>query len=148
MVTLTGAGVLLTSGTALIAATRGIEQIKADTSAGITGEAEDRTAAIRELRLEVQSMINNLRQENVEIHKTQYHDFGETATALRRFIEEVQNKVREVEIWGRDHYVQKPEFQRSIDTISNDLRSGFSNIAEEIRAIRKDIAANRKTTID
>jgi hypothetical protein len=55
--------------------------------------------------------------------------------ALRRFIEGVEKEMHAIELWGRDHYVQKPDFDKAIDTIRGDLKGMASEIKDDFREL-------------
>jgi len=69
--------------------------------------------------------------------KIQDHNFGEVGAAMRQYIADVEKKVREVEIYGRDNYVKIPDFERAIERLSADFKSAFGEIKEDIRELLK-----------
>ncbi len=69
--------------------------------------------------------------------KTQDHRFGEVGAAMRQYIADVEKKVREVEIYGRDNYVKIPDFEKAIDRIGETMAAGFAEIKEDIRRLLK-----------
>lgn len=139
MIILTGVGVLLTAGGILVAVTRGVEKIRLDTSERIAAEAAAREDAIAEESKARGDDFTKLRQDLADDFKTHDHYVGETISALRRFIESVEGHLREVELWNRDHFVQKPDFNAAIDRISSDMRDGFAGIKIDLAATRKEL---------
>lgn len=69
--------------------------------------------------------------------RTQDHNFGEVGAAMRQFIADVEKKVREVEIYGRDHYVKIPDFEKAIDRIGETFAKAIDDLKEDMRAIMK-----------
>lgn len=69
--------------------------------------------------------------------KTQDHNFGEVGAAMRQYIADVEKKVREIEIYGRDNYVKIPDFERAIERLSADFRSAVGEIRDDIRDLLK-----------
>jgi glutamine synthetase type III len=72
--------------------------------------------------------------------KSQDHNFGEVGAAVRQYIADVEKKVREVEIYGRDNYVKIPDFEKALDRLSADIRGAVAEIKDDIREIVKPIA--------
>lgn len=69
--------------------------------------------------------------------RTQDHNFGEVGAAMRQFIADVEKKVREVEIYGRDHYVKIPDFEKAIDRIGEAFTIAIKELKDDMRAILK-----------
>lgn len=69
--------------------------------------------------------------------KTQDHNFGEVGHAMREKIASVENKLREVEIYGRDNYVKIPDFERAIERLSADFKTAVGEIKDDIRELLK-----------
>lgn len=69
--------------------------------------------------------------------KTQDHNFGEVGAAMRQYIADVEKKVREVEIYGRDNYVKLPDFEKAIERLSADFKSAVGEIRDDIRDLLK-----------
>jgi glutamine synthetase type III len=63
--------------------------------------------------------------------KNQDHNFGEVGAAMRQYIADVEKKLREVEIYGRDNYVKIPEFEKAMDRLSGDLKSFVAEIKKD-----------------
>lgn len=79
--------------------------------------------------------------------ETQNHRFGEVGASMRQHIADVEKKVREVEIWGRDNYVQKSEFEKATDRLTDAIKSMGADIKEDLRDrlddLRKSFDAKR-----
>jgi hypothetical protein len=103
---------------------RAVEQMKSG--------VKDDMAAEKLARLEA---IDALREEFADGQKAQDHNFGEVGAAMRQFIADVEKKVREVEIWGRDHYVQKEDLKGLIDQLRSDFKEAVGEIKDDIRSI-------------
>jgi hypothetical protein len=69
--------------------------------------------------------------------KSQDHNFGEVGAAMRQYIADVEKKVREVEIYGRDNYVKIPDFEKAIDRLGETMTAGFAEIKKDIRGLLK-----------
>jgi hypothetical protein len=69
--------------------------------------------------------------------RSQDHNFGEVGAAMRQYIADVEKKLREVEIYGRDHYVKIPDFEKAIDRMGETIKSAVSDLKEDMRQILK-----------
>lgn len=69
--------------------------------------------------------------------KAQDHNFGEVGAAMRQYTADVEKKVREVEIYGRDNYVKIPDFERAIERLSADFKMAVGEIRDDIRDLLK-----------
>ena len=83
--------------------------------------------------------LEELRNEFLASQKTQDHQFGEVGAAMRQYTADVEKKVREVEIWGRDHFVQKSEFERATDTIRQDIKDMSQSIKDDFKDLHTKI---------
>ena len=66
---------------------------------------------------------------------TQDHNFGEVGAAMRQYIADVEKKVREVEIWGRDNYAMKDDVRdilKDIKDMRADIKSDFRDLNAKI----------------
>jgi hypothetical protein len=52
---------------------------------------------------------------------------------MRQYIADVEKKVREVEIYGRDNYVQKSEFEKATNSIRADIKEMAADIKSDLR---------------
>lgn len=85
---------------------RAVEQMRAGVREEIEEEREKLIAKIdaMETRFETDQ-------------KTQDHNFGEVGAAMRQDMADIEKKVREVEIYGRDHYVKISDFDKAIERL-------------------------------
>lgn len=67
--------------------------------------------------------------------ETQDHRFGEVGHAMREKIATVENKLREVEIYGRDNYVKIPDFEKAIDRMGETFKAAVAELKEDMRRI-------------
>lgn len=67
----------------------------------------------------------------------QDHNFGEVGAAMRQYIADVEKKMREVEIYGRDHYVKISDFEKAIDRLGETFRLAIAELKDDIRHILK-----------
>jgi hypothetical protein len=105
---------------------RAVEQMRA----GVREE-------IKQERNSIVEKIDALERRFDADQKTQDHNFGEVGHAMREKIASVENKLREVEIYGRDNYVKIPDFERAIERLSADFKSAVSEIRDDIRDLLK-----------
>jgi hypothetical protein len=134
------AGFLLTWTGMAVGLTRFAESIKQDTSEKIAAEVLARTKAISALDAARSSEIEALRREFHEAQKAQDHNVGEMGAALRRFIETVEKEMHDIELWGRDHYVQKGEFEKATASIRSDIKEMCSELKSDIRERIDDLS--------
>ena len=87
------------------------------------------------------SEIKKIEKDFHESQRDQDHNFGEVGAAMRQYIANVENKVREVEIWGRDNYVQKSEFEKATDRLADTIKSMGADIKADIRELNAKIEA-------
>ena len=72
----------------------------------------------------------------------QDHNFGEVGAAMRQYIADVEKKVREIEMYGRDHYVKISDFEKAIDRIGETFRLAIAELKDDIRHILQKPPAN------
>ncbi len=77
--------------------------------------------------------VDKLEEKFEDSQRTQDHNFGEVGAAMRQYITDVEKKVREIEIWGRDNYVQKSEFEKATDRLTDAIKSMGADIKEDLR---------------
>lgn len=92
---------------------------------------------IKQERDSIVSKLEDLERRFDADQKTQDHNFGEVGAAMRQYIADVEKKVREVEIYGRDNYVKIPDFERAVERLSADFKSAVSEIRDDIRDLLK-----------
>jgi hypothetical protein len=105
---------------------RAVEQMRA----GVREE-------IKQERNSIVEKIDALEKRFDADQKTQDHNFGEVGAAMRQYIADVEKKLREVEIYGRDNYVKIPDFERAIERLSADFKMAVGEIRDDIRDLLK-----------
>lgn len=105
---------------------RAVEQMRAGVREEIEEEREKLIAKIdaMETRFETDQ-------------KTQDHNFGEVGAAMRQYMADIEKKVREVEIYGRDHYVKISDFDKAIERLGETFRLAIAELKDDIRHILK-----------
>ena len=96
---------------------------------------------IDEERQKAISKIDAMEARFDQDQSAQDHNFGEVGAAMRQYIADVEKKIREVEIWGRDNYVLKGEFEKATDRLEDaikhmaaDIKTDFRNLSNKIDA--------------
>lgn len=102
------------------------------------GAIKDKIDAEKLARMEA---FERLREEFAESQRTQGHNFGEVGAAMRQYTADVEKQVRELEIWSRDHFVQKSEFERATETIRQDIKEMTRSIKEDFKDLNAKIDA-------
>ncbi len=69
--------------------------------------------------------------------QTQDRHFGEVGAAMRQYTADVEKKLREVEIYGRDNYVKIPDFEKAIDRLSETFKEAVAEIKKDLRQVLK-----------
>jgi hypothetical protein len=105
---------------------RAVEQMKASFKESIDAERD-----------KIVEKIQALEEKFLQDQRTQDHNFGEVGAAMRQYIADVEKKVREVEIYGRDNYVKIPDFEKAIDRLGETMTAGFAEIKKDIRGLLK-----------
>lgn len=108
---------------------RAVEQMKAALKQDIKDERDS-----------ILERIEKIKSEFLEEQRNQDHNFGEVGAAMRQYIADVEKKVREVEIYGRDHYVQKSEFDKATNSIRADIREMAADIKTDLRTRIDDLS--------
>jgi len=103
---------------------RAVEQMRDGVREEIKDEREKIVAKIEAMEI---------RFENDQ--KSQDHNFGEVGAAMRQYIADVEKKVRDVEIYGRDHYVKIPDFEKAIDRMGETIKSAVAELKEDMRRL-------------
>ena len=105
---------------------RAVEQMKASFKKEIDGERDKIVAKIEamETRFEADQ-------------QTQDRHFGEVGLSMRQYTADVEKKLREVEIYGRDNYVKIPDFEKAIDRLSETFKEAVTEIKRDMRQILK-----------
>lgn len=79
------------------------------------------------------SEVKKLEDEFEESQRIQDHNFGEVGAAMREYISKVEHKLHEVEIFGRDNFVQKTEFEKATGRLELAIKEMGSDIKEDLR---------------
>ncbi len=103
---------------------RAVEQMRAGVRAEIKEERDFIIAKIEQLEGKFETD-----------QRAQDHNFGEVGAAMRQYIADVEKKVREVEIYGRDNYVKIPDFEKAIDRMGETFKSVVAELKEDMRRI-------------
>lgn len=61
--------------------------------------------------------------------------FGELVAAVREYIRTVEKEMHAIELWGRDNYVLKTEFTKSLDTFGKTLDEIAKYFREDTKAL-------------
>jgi hypothetical protein len=117
-------GFLVTSGSVLGGCVWAVAKIRNETAASIEQE-----------RLVTAEALKGLGTHWDDSQRTQDHNFGETIRALRSFIEAVEKEMHKIEMWGRDHYAQKPDVEKAIGSLREDIKTLGAEIKSDIRAL-------------
>lgn len=105
---------------------RAVEQMKA----GVREEIEEE-------REKIIAKIDAMETRFEADQRSQDHNFGEVGHAMREKIASVENKIREVEIYGRDNYLKIPDFERAVERLSDDFKNAVGEIKNDIRDLLK-----------
>jgi hypothetical protein len=71
--------------------------------------------------------------------KAQDHNFGEVGAAVRQYIADVEKKLREVEIYGRDNYVKITDFEKALDRVSGEIKTLAGEIKKDFRELKSEL---------
>lgn len=114
-------GAIGTAASALVAVTRTVTKIEANT--------ETRLVAIR---LEIDKRF--VSQDEI---------YREVAQGLRKFIELIEAEMHRIELWGRDNYVRREEHTLAMTEVRNDIRDLAKSIKEDFKEMKKDIRESK-----
>ena len=84
--------------------------------------------------------IEELRRHFAEEQKTQDHNFGEVGAAMREKISQVEQDVRKIELYGERHYVQKGEFEKATDRMTEAIKTMGADIKADLRERIEDLS--------
>lgn len=101
---------------------RAVEQMRASVKEYIDAEQD-----------KVLGKIGELERRFADEQKSQDHNFGEVGAAMREKISQVEQHVREVELYGERNYVQKGEFDKATDRLTDAIKSMAADIKSDIR---------------
>ncbi len=105
--------------------------------------AEEREARIKGILDAVNARnieMEKLRKDWTDSQVSQDRQFGEVGLSLRRFIETVEKDMHEAELWGRDHYVQKADFEKAVDKLSAEIKAGNADLKADLKEMKADLA--------
>jgi uncharacterized membrane protein len=108
----------------VIAITRAVNNIKEDSAEKVSDETG-----------KISAKLQMMAERFDDDQKTQDHNFGEVGAAMRQYIADVEKKVREVEIWGRDNYAMKDDVRdilKDIKDMRADIKSDFRDLNAKI----------------
>lgn len=103
---------------------RFVEQMRAEFKKHVGDELE-----------KIFSEIKKIEKDFHESQRDQDHNFGEVGAAMRQFIANVEKKVHELEIYGRDNYVKIPDFEKAIDRMGETIKDAVADLKEDMRRI-------------
>ena len=107
---------------------RAVEQVKSSLKEEIDAE-----------RAKIFLKIDELESKFQTEQRVQDHNFGEVGAAMRQYIADVEKEVRKIEIYGRDNYVKKDEFEKATDSIRSDIKTLGSEIKNDIKDLRAQL---------
>lgn len=90
-------------------------------------------------RERILAKIDELEQKFEDEQKIQDDRYGEVGHSLRRYIETVEKEMHKIELWGRDNYVQKSEFDKATDSIKADIKALGSEIKIDLRELKAEL---------
>jgi hypothetical protein len=105
-----------------------VEQVKAALKKQIDDERD-----------KVLEKIEGLERHFADEQKSQDHNYGEVGAAMRQYIADVEKQVRELEIWGRDNFVQKGEFEKATSRLELAIKDMGSDIKDDLRERIEDL---------
>lgn len=113
----------------------------------IMREVAETVAKEREAR--IKGLLDAVNARNIEMEKlrkdwtdsqsSQDRQFGEVGLSLRRFIETVEKDMHEAELWGRDHYVQKADFEKAVDKLSSEIKAGNADLKADLKEMKAEL---------
>jgi hypothetical protein len=118
---------------------QGVTAIKTDTSEKIAAEILARSEALSAAVVARNKEMEELRRDFHDAQRIQDNHVGEMGAALRRFIETVEKEMHSIEIWNRDNFVQKGEFERATDSIKADIKAMASDIKADIKDLKAEL---------
>jgi hypothetical protein len=133
------AGFLITWTTGVIGLVKAVQSIKTDVSEKIAAEVLARTTALSDAVVKRNEEMEALRRDFLDAQRIQDNHVGEMGAALRRFIESVEKEMHAIEIWNRDNFVQKGEFERATDSIKADIKAMASDIKADIKDLKAEL---------
>jgi len=142
------ATLLVTVGINLIATGRWVGSVKGYVDQEVAAERLARATAMTAAATEHSKLLATTARDWADTQKSQDSAFGEVALSLRRAVENAEKTMHQIEIWGRDNYVQKPEFESlraDIKGLRGDIHGLISEIKqdfkESVRELKAEFAA-------
>jgi len=124
MVSISAAGFLVTVGGVIGACVWAVGKIR-----------EGTIEQIKEERIQRADAIHKAMARFDEAQQTQDHNFGEVGLSLRRFIEQIEQKVYQVELWGRDNYALKhdvADVRKDIKEMRAEIKTDMTELGRKI----------------
>ena len=90
-------------------------------------------------RDKIVGLVRALEDKFEDEQRAQDDRFGEVGAAMRQYTADVEKKQREIEIWGRDNYVKKSEFE----TMRQDIKDLARSIKDDFREVFAKIDAKQ-----
>lgn len=141
MVGLTAAGFLVTVAGVLGGCIWTVAKIKSDIDEKITAERLRIDTIFEAERDNDAKSMKDFAVQFAAEQKVQDNNAGEMGAALRQYIANVEKEMHAIEIWGRDHYAQKPDVEKSFDMLIENIRIMTAEIKSDIRALTAKIDA-------
>ena len=129
---------VLTCGGTVVGITRWL--IMREVGATVADEREARIRGLLDAVTARNAEMEKLRKDWNDSQVSQDRQFGEVGLSLRRFIETVEKDMHEAELWGRDHYVQKPDFDKAIEKLSSELKAGNAALKADLKDLKSELS--------
>lgn len=139
MIGLTCFGILLSSGGIIAACVWAVAKIKEDVTNKIAEERVRTDTMMEAERENASRMHRELMDKFAADQKAQDHNTGEMGSALRQHIANVEKKMHEVEIWGRDNYALKNDVADSIKGLRDDVRDMRNDLKDDFKQLSAKI---------
>lgn len=133
-------GFVVMIGGNIVLITRTLEGQKQAFDKKLSDEIIARTRALAEAVESRNEEMEKMRRDWAESQTSQDRQFGEVGLSLRRFIETVEKDMHEAELWGRDHYVQKADFEKAVDKLSAEIKAGNADLKAEFKEMKKELS--------
>ena len=98
----------------------------------IFGAGRDLTKNLEDVETRLKAVIESSKKEIEEQQDVAYRDFGETVSALKEH-------VRQVEFHLRDNYIRKDDFIVHMKSHDDLLRMNFANLTQRLERIEKTL---------
>lgn len=105
----------------------------------ITSEIKEYTSdKISSETKKIQDDLRGLTEHFEDSQRTQDSNVSEVIFSIRQYVANVEKEMHQIEIWGRDNYVQKPEFSAALNRIEEGMRIMAREVRADIRALMKN----------